>query len=174
MVIVRAHSGKLAALVKHGHNALLLIWRHLRDMCVMFYNVHSTTLEQITVHGKFSPHFINFIHIIEKIFILMLISRKVFYSWNEKILRKILNNIFTDRVIPAYLPDLTLVNKTNNKISLINVVVPWDLRTEQKEQEKKRDKYQNVGIELSRLWDKPVEMVPRIIGALGTIGYPST
>ena len=34
---------------------------------------------------------------------------------------------------------------------------------------KKRDKYQDLTIELRRLWDKPVEIVPLIIGALGTI-----
>ena len=76
--------------------------------------------------------------------------------------------IRTDRVIPAHQPDLTLVYKTNNKVSLIDVVVPWDSRAEQKEQEN-RDKYQDLRIEFKRLWDKPVEIVPVIIGALGTI-----
>ena len=33
----------------------------------------------------------------------------------------------------------------------------------------KRDKYQGLRIESRRLWDKPVEIVPVIIGALGTI-----
>ena len=74
----------------------------------------------------------------------------------------------TDRVIPARQPDLTLVDKTINKVSLIDVAVPWDSRAEQKEQEK-RDKYQDLRIELRRLWDKLVEIVPIIIGALGTI-----
>ena len=44
----------------------------------------------------------------------------------------------TNRVIPAHQPDLTLVDKTNNKVSLIDVAVPWDSRSEKKEQEKKR------------------------------------
>ena len=47
-------------------------------------------------------------------------------------------SIRTDRVIPAHRPDLTLVVKTNNKVSLIDVAVPWDSRAEQKEQEKKK------------------------------------
>ena len=34
---------------------------------------------------------------------------------------------------------------------------------------KKRDKYQDLRIELRRQWDKPVEIVPIIITALGTI-----
>ena len=47
-------------------------------------------------------------------------------------------SIRTDRMIPAHRPDLTLVDKTINKVSLIDVTVPWDSRAEQKEQEKKR------------------------------------
>ena len=60
-------------------------------------------------------------------------------------------------MIPAHQPDLTLVDKTVNKVSLMDVAVPWDSRAEQKEQEKKI--YINT---------KPVEIVPIIIGALGT------
>ena len=44
----------------------------------------------------------------------------------------------TDRVIPAHQPDLILVDKTINKVSLIDVAVPWDSGAEQKEQEKKK------------------------------------
>ena len=61
-------------------------------------------------------------------------------------------SIRTDRVIPTHRPDLTLVDKTINKVSLIYVAVPWDSKAEQKEQEK-RDKYQDLRIELRRLWD---------------------
>ena len=57
-------------------------------------------------------------------------------------------SIRTDRVIPAHQPDLTLINKTNNKVSLIDVVVPWNSKAEQKEQGK-RDKYQESTYELS-------------------------
>ena len=45
-------------------------------------------------------------------------------------------SIRTDRVMPAHQPDLTLVDKTSNKVSLIDVAVP---RAAQKDQEK-RDK----------------------------------
>ena len=85
---------------------------------------------------------------------------------NEKLLWDY--GIGTDRVTPAHRPDLTLVDKTNNKVSLIDVAVPWDSRAEQKEQGKK-DKYQDLRIELRRLWDKPVEIVTIITGALSTI-----
>ena len=39
-------------------------------------------------------------------------------------------SIRTDRMIPAHQPDLTLVNKTINKVSLIDVEVPWGSRAE--------------------------------------------
>ena len=47
-------------------------------------------------------------------------------------------------------------------------MVPWDSRAEQKEQEK-GDKYQDLRTKLRRLWDKPVGIVPLIVGALGTM-----
>ena len=46
--------------------------------------------------------------------------------------------IRTERVIPAHRPDLTLVDKINSQLSLIDVAVPWDSRAEQKEHEKKK------------------------------------
>ena len=53
---------------------------------------------------------------------------------NEKAKLLLDYSIRTDRVIPAHRPDLTLVDKTNNEVSLIDVVVSWDSRVEQKEQ----------------------------------------
>ena len=38
-----------------------------------------------------------------------------------------------------------------------------------RKKKKKKDKYQDLRIELRRLWDKSVEIVPIIIVALGTI-----
>ena len=60
-------------------------------------------------------------------------------------------SIRTDRVIQVHRKVLTLVDKTNNKVSLIDVAVPWDSRAEEKKQER-RDRYQNLRIELRRLW----------------------
>ena len=47
----------------------------------------------------------------------------------------------------------------------------WYLGTHEQNRwsKKKRDKYHNPRIELRRVCDKPVEIVPIIIGALGTI-----
>ena len=46
----------------------------------------------------------------------------------------------------------------------------WYLGTQEqsrRSKKKKRGKYQDLRIELKRLWDKPVEIVPLIIGAIG-------
>ena len=43
------------------------------------------------------------------------------------------------------------------------------LKRRAEEARKKRDKYQEIRIELRRIWDKPVEIVPIIIRALGTL-----
>ena len=69
-------------------------------------------------------------------------------KWYEQQLQPVTENpnakllwdfsIRTDRVIPAHRPDLTLDDKSNNKVSLIDVAVPWDSKAEQKEQEKKK------------------------------------
>ena len=53
-------------------------------------------------------------------------------------------------------------------IIIIIIAVPWDSRVEDKEREK-REKYQDLKFELRRVWGMPVEVVPIIIGALGTI-----
>ena len=47
----------------------------------------------------------------------------------------------------------------------------WYLGTQEQSRrsKKKRDKFQDLRIELRRLWDKPVEIVTLIIGALGFI-----
>ena len=77
-------------------------------------------------------------------------------------------DVRTDHVIQARRPDLILVQKGTNKVSLIDVAVPWDSRVEDKSKEK-IEKYQDLKIEVRRLWQAEVEVVPIILGALGVI-----
>ena len=77
-------------------------------------------------------------------------------------------NINTDRVIEARRPDIVVVNKEEGATMLIDVAVPWDSRVEDKEREK-IEKYTFLAKELERLWSTRAEVVPVIIGALGTI-----
>ena len=76
-------------------------------------------------------------------------------------------DIRTEKVIRAHRPDLTLIDKGRNKVSLIDVAVPWDSRVEEKEREKV-EKYQDLRVEVQRLWEKQVDVVPIVTGALGT------
>ena len=46
--------------------------------------------------------------------------------------------IRTGRVKSAHRQDLALIDKMNNKVSLIDVAAPWDSIAEQKEQKKKK------------------------------------
>ncbi|XP_066946054.1 uncharacterized protein [Macrobrachium rosenbergii] len=65
-------------------------------------------------------------------------------------------------------PDLTLIDKIKKKVSLTDVALPWDTRVDEEESEK-IDKYQDLKIEIRRMLDMPVEIVPIITGTLGTI-----
>ncbi|XP_068240020.1 uncharacterized protein [Palaemon carinicauda] len=76
--------------------------------------------------------------------------------------------IGTDRVLRAIRPDVKLIDKIKKKVSLIDVAIPWHPKVEEKEREK-IDKYQDLKIETTRIWDIPVETVPIIIGTLSTI-----
>ena len=77
-------------------------------------------------------------------------------------------DVRTDHRIQARKPDLILVNKENQKVSLIDVAIPWDTRVVEKGREKV-EKYQDLKMEIRRLWRAEVEVVPIILGALGLI-----
>ena len=77
-------------------------------------------------------------------------------------------DVRTDHRIQARKPDLIVVNKENQKVQLIDVAIPWDTRVVEKAREK-IEKYQDLKMELRRLWQAEVEVVPIILGALGLI-----
>jgi len=77
-------------------------------------------------------------------------------------------NIFTDTRISARRPDLVLVDKEAKHSFLIDVACVMDRNVVSKENEKV-DKYLDLSIELQRIWNTRVEVVPVIIGALGSI-----
>ena len=54
------------------------------------------------------------------------------------------------------------------RVCIIDVATPGDGRTEEKELEK-ISKYQDLKIEIERLWEKQVTIVPVVIGSLGAI-----
>ena len=77
-------------------------------------------------------------------------------------------NIFVDHVISARRPDIVVIDKVSSVVTLIDVSIPADKHLTVKEEEK-LSKYQDLRIELERLWQKRTVMVPVVIGALGSI-----
>ena len=66
-------------------------------------------------------------------------------------------------------PDLIVIDKKEQKVTVIDIAVPADVRVEEKEKEKK-EKYQDLKREIRRLWKlRNVQIVPVVIGALGSV-----
>ena len=78
-------------------------------------------------------------------------------------------NIQTDKVIDARRPDIVVMNKDKRESWIVDIAIPGDLRVREKEIEK-REKYQDLAIEIRRLWKTSVKVVSIVVGALGTIG----
>ena len=74
-------------------------------------------------------------------------------------------NIFVDHFISARKPDIVVINNEAATISLIDVAVPADKHISAKEEEKLM-KYQDLRIELERLWKKKTTMIPIVISSL--------
>ena len=74
----------------------------------------------------------------------------------------------TDHLIPAWRPDLIIINKKKRTCKIVDFAVPADYRIKLKECEKK-DKYLDLARELKKLWNMQVTIIPIVIGALGTV-----
>ena len=84
-----------------------------------------------------------------------------------KVLRDI--NVQSDSVIEAKRPDIVPTDKKERKEIIIVIAVPADVRVGKKEREKV-EKYQDLKRDIGRLWRlKMVEVVPIVIGALGSV-----
>ena len=76
--------------------------------------------------------------------------------------------IITDRTIHANGPDLILVFKKERLVYFVDFSCPFDSNVVSKEIEKV-DKYQDLLLEIQRLWNMKVEIIPIVIGALGAL-----
>ena len=102
-----------------------------------------------------------------------------FEKWWEHKGEKVLQNeevkilwdlkIQTDKHLAHNIPDITVVEK--KQVWLIDVAIPGDSRINQKEVEK-ITKYQDLKVEVERLWENKATVVPVVIGALEQ--YPET
>ena len=76
--------------------------------------------------------------------------------------------IQTDRVIEHRRPDIVVVEKIGGKCFIIDIAVPDDHNVQHKELEKTK-KYEDLRIDIARLWNKEVSVIPIVVGALGTL-----
>jgi len=75
--------------------------------------------------------------------------------------------IRTDRHITARRPDIVVVEKRSRKATIIDVAVPLDCNVKMK-QLVKIEKYQDLRLEIQRLWNVQATVVPVVVGALGS------
>ena len=74
----------------------------------------------------------------------------------------------TDHVIGARRPDMIVINKEKKTCQIIDFAIPLDSNVNVKEMEK-IGKYQDLARELKRIWNLKTQIIPVVIGALGTI-----
>ena len=77
-------------------------------------------------------------------------------------------NIQTDRIIEHRIPDVTIVDKARRKCLIVDVAMPGDQNITKKEFEKINN-YSELRVEIARVWNMETEVVPVVIGALGSI-----
>ena len=77
--------------------------------------------------------------------------------------------LITDKKVRANRPDITIHNKKEKKLVLVDFSIPNDTNIVEKTAEK-LTKYKDLEIELQKCWNlKETQTVPIIIGALGTV-----
>ena len=63
---------------------------------------------------------------------------------------------------------MVVVDKEERSCKIIDLAVPGDSRTEEKEKGK-IEKYQDLGRELQKIWNVKVKIIPLVLGSLGAI-----
>jgi len=84
---------------------------------------------------------------------------KVTKLWNQQ--------VETDRTIPNYKPDIIIRDNEKRTCMLIDVAIPGDRNAIKKEAEKIL-KYNDLTIEIQRMWNVKTRVIPVITGATGT------
>ena len=76
--------------------------------------------------------------------------------------------VHTEREVTANRPDIIIKNEKEKTCTLIDVAIPADRNTVQKEAEKKL-KYKRLGIGIQRMWNLKCTIIPIINGATGIV-----
>ena len=74
----------------------------------------------------------------------------------------------TDRTITANRPDIIIKDSVNSTCKLIDMSITSDRNIALKEI-KKKSKYKNLELEIQRMWRMKTEVIPVVVGALGTM-----
>ena len=74
----------------------------------------------------------------------------------------------TDRTITANRPDIVIKDSVNSTCKLIHMTVPSDRNNELKEIQMK-SKYKDLELEIQRMWQMKIVVIPAVIGVLGTV-----
>ena len=77
-------------------------------------------------------------------------------------------SIQTDHVIEARRPDLVVVDKKKRICKIIDFAVPGDSSIEEKEKYK-IEEYQDSRMELQKIWNVKLKIIPLVVGSLGAI-----
>ena len=76
--------------------------------------------------------------------------------------------MITDRTITANRPDIIVKDSANSTCKLIDMTAPSDKNIALKEIGK-QNKYQDLELEIQRMWHMKTIVIPAIVGALGTV-----
>ena len=74
----------------------------------------------------------------------------------------------TDRTITANRPDVIVNDSVNSTCKMIDMTIAWDTNIAPREIEKK-SKYKDLKLEIQRMWQMKTEVIPVVVGALGTV-----
>jgi len=87
-------------------------------------------------------------------------NNNVTILWNQQ--------VQTERTIPNNKPDIIICDNTERTCMLIDVAISGDRNVIKKEAEKIL-KYEDLTIEIKRMWNVKTKVIPVIIGMTGTI-----
>ena len=76
--------------------------------------------------------------------------------------------IHTDKEIEHWKPDIVVIDKGKRECKIINIAVPGDQNIKLKEIEK-ITKYQNLRLQVLKLWDVKATITPIVAGVLGIV-----
>ena len=76
-------------------------------------------------------------------------------------------SIQTDHVIEARRPDLVVVDKKRRTCKSIDFAVLGDSRIEKEKD--KREKYEDLGRKLHKIWNVRLKIIPLVVGSVGAI-----